>query len=94
MFKKYKFNLILFKVDLKIKYTLNFKYRLQFLNIAFLFMIQNISHIILKIAGWKMTGHLPKDIKTAVFIAAPHTSNWDFLIGRAGLYQLGIKKII
>ena len=56
-------------------------------------MIQFISHIILKIAGWKMTGRLPEDVKTAVFIAAPHTSNWDFLIGRAGLYQLGIKKI-
>lgn len=72
---------------------MNFKYTQQFLNIAFYFMIQFISHIILKIAGWKMTGRLPEDVKTAVFIAAPHTSNWDFVFGRAGLYQLGIKKI-
>jgi len=52
-----------------------------------------ISQIFLKIIGWKITGSFPCEIKKAVIIAAPHTSNWDFIIGRAGFHKLGIKKI-
>ena len=33
---------------------------------------------ILKVAGWKAEGQKP-DISRYVIIAAPHTSNWDFL---------------
>jgi len=32
--------------------------------------------------GWKTAGEIPKDIKKYVIIAAPHTSNWDFLYTR------------
>lgn len=35
-----------------------------------------LSILILKIAGWKVSGHVP-DIPKFVMIAAPHTSNWD-----------------
>jgi 1-acyl-sn-glycerol-3-phosphate acyltransferase len=31
----------------------------------------------LKLAGWKITGQLPPNCEKSVFIAAPHTSNWD-----------------
>lgn len=31
----------------------------------------------LKLAGWKVLGALPADAQRSVFIAAPHTSNWD-----------------
>ena len=31
----------------------------------------------LKLTGWRMQGEIPA-IKKCVFIAAPHTSNWDF----------------
>jgi 1-acyl-sn-glycerol-3-phosphate acyltransferase len=33
----------------------------------------------LKVLGWRLEGSLP-DVPKFVFIAAPHTSNWDFLI--------------
>ena len=33
----------------------------------------------LKVMGWRLEGSLP-DAPKFVFIAAPHTSNWDFLI--------------
>ncbi len=33
-----------------------------------------------KLLGWKIQGHKP-EIKKFVVIVAPHTSNWDFLIG-------------
>jgi 1-acyl-sn-glycerol-3-phosphate acyltransferase len=31
----------------------------------------------LKLAGWKVEGRLPQEARVSVFIAAPHTSNWD-----------------
>jgi len=31
--------------------------------------------------GWKIVGTMPVGIKKYIIIAAPHTSNWDFLIG-------------
>ena len=35
-----------------------------------------ISKLFLLIAGWKVTGKIPKE-QSFVMIAAPHTSNWD-----------------
>lgn len=52
-----------------------------------------ISKLILKMMGWKINGNFPQDIKKCVLIAAPHTSNWDFVIGRAAFYIFGIKGI-
>lgn len=34
---------------------------------------------ILRLLGWKLVGEMPQS-KKAVFIFAPHTSNWDFVI--------------
>ena len=31
--------------------------------------------------GWKVVGDVPRDEKKYIVIAAPHTSNWDFIIG-------------
>lgn len=33
------------------------------------------------LTGWKVQGAFPKDLKKAVIVAAPHTSNWDFPLG-------------
>jgi 1-acyl-sn-glycerol-3-phosphate acyltransferase len=49
-----------------------------------------LSQIILKAAGWKVIGIFPKEIKKAVVIAAPHTSNWDFFLGFFAYKVLGI----
>ena len=40
-----------------------------------------ISRTILKIMGWKVVGDIPTQNKY-VIIVSPHTSNWDFIIGR------------
>ena len=45
-------------------------------------MLRFISKLIFKITGWKTVGEIPKNIKKYVIITAPHTSNWDFVIGR------------
>lgn len=44
--------------------------------------MRTISRLIYFIFGWRAEGEVPKDITKAVFIIAPHTSNWDFYIGR------------
>ncbi len=39
-------------------------------------MMQRLAYAILRICGWTLVGEIP-DVKKAVLIAAPHTSNWD-----------------
>jgi len=46
---------------------------------------------ILKILGWKIDVSVPKGISKAVVVMAPHTSNWDFIIGRLAFYLMDIK---
>ena len=40
-------------------------------------------------AGWSFEGSIP-DLSKAVIIVAPHTSNWDFVIGAAGMLALDL----
>jgi len=51
---------------------------------------KNISGMVLRLAGWKVKGIKPKE-KQYVFIAAPHTSNWDFPFARLTNSRLEIK---
>lgn len=39
--------------------------------------------LIMKIFGWKIDKDFPKGLKRCVLIAAPHTSNWDFVFAIA-----------
>lgn len=43
-----------------------------------------------KMKGWKIGG-FPANIKTGVMIAAPHTSNWDFVYALGALRIVGVK---
>lgn len=40
-------------------------------------LLRAFSLLFLKLAGWKVLGTLPAQARKSVFIAAPHTSNWD-----------------
>lgn len=40
-------------------------------------LLRGLSIAFLKLTGWKVEGSLPPNCKKSVFIAAPHTSNWD-----------------
>ena len=44
-----------------------------------------------KFRGWKINGKIPTDIDKCVIIAAPHTSNWDFVFSLGALHILGYK---
>ena len=52
-------------------------------------MLKLVSKIIFWLNGWTVTDSF-KFPKKCVIIAAPHTSNWDFLIGRCYGYISGI----
>ena len=40
--------------------------------------------------GWKLCGHWPKGVQSAVIVAAPHTSTQDYIIGVMGFWQRGL----
>ncbi|MGC4023117.1 MAG: hypothetical protein QM734_14805 [Cyclobacteriaceae bacterium] len=44
-------------------------------------MLRPIYLLIFKIIGWKVEGSFSPDIKKYIVAVAPHTSNWDFVIG-------------
>ena len=52
--------------------------------------MKKFGHFLLRLMGWKLVGELPKDKKYLV-IVAPHTSNWDFVIGLCGRFAVGVK---
>jgi 1-acyl-sn-glycerol-3-phosphate acyltransferase len=49
-----------------------------------------LSKYILNLWGWKVVGNIPTE-KKMVVATAPHTSNWDFVIGRLFMYSIGLK---
>lgn len=51
--------------------------------------MKRLATFVLKLIGWKISGELPAGIKKAVIIQAPHTSLWDFVIGRIVFWHYG-----
>lgn len=45
---------------------------------------------IIKQLGWKIHEHQPDGVKKAIICVAPHTSNWDFVIGKIAFGHYGI----
>jgi 1-acyl-sn-glycerol-3-phosphate acyltransferase len=52
-----------------------------------------LSRLIMKMFGWKYIGDVP-NIKKAVIIAVPHTSNWDFVWGKLAFLSHNVKTTI
>jgi 1-acyl-sn-glycerol-3-phosphate acyltransferase len=49
------------------------------------------ARFILKLFGWKIDQHAPVGVNKCVVVVGPHTSNWDFILGRLAFYMYGIK---
>jgi 1-acyl-sn-glycerol-3-phosphate acyltransferase len=45
---------------------------------------------ILRLLGWSVEGEVP-NLPKFVIAVAPHTSNWDFLVGAAGMFALDLR---
>ena len=50
---------------------------------------RNLGRAVMWATGWSFAGSIP-DLSKAVLIVAPHTSNWDFVIGAAGMLALDL----
>jgi len=44
----------------------------------------------MRLSGWRFEGDVP-DVPRMVLIVAPHTSNWDFIVGILAVFALGIR---
>ncbi len=43
------------------------------------------------VIGWKIDPNAPSDIKKCVIVVGPHTSNWDFVLGKMAFMTYGVK---
>ncbi len=50
----------------------------------------NLSGLLLKLAGWKVYATTP-DYDKSIICVAPHTSNWDFILGKLAYASVGRK---
>ena len=53
-------------------------------------MKKNIARFLFRIFGWKIDERGP-EVPKAVIVVGPHTSNWDFIIGRLSFVLFGLK---
>ena len=53
-------------------------------------MKKALSRFLLALAGWKVAVNTP-DMDKCVICVAPHTSNWDFIIGKLAYLSIGRK---
>ena len=54
-------------------------------------MLRPLYLFLFKIFGWKVRGQFPVGLKKFIIAVAPHTSNWDFLVGLAARSILRIQ---
>lgn len=52
-----------------------------------------LARFIMWLAGWRYKGEIPQ-VKKAVIISVPHTSNWDFVWGELAFLSQGIPAYI
>lgn len=50
-----------------------------------------IGYAFLRLFGWRIEGHIPGTVPKAVFIASPHTSNWDGVVMVAIAWALRVR---
>jgi len=46
--------------------------------------------MILRLFGWNTNGALPEGVRKAVVVSAPHTSYWDFVVGRLTFWAIKV----
>lgn len=49
-----------------------------------------VGRVLFRLLGWRIVGELPP-LNKAVLVVAPHTSNWDFIVGLTGAWRCRLK---
>ena len=52
--------------------------------------LRGLGRLLLRVLGWRVEGDLP-DLPKFVVAVAPHTSNWDFVVGAATMFALDLR---
>lgn len=52
-------------------------------------LLRPLASFLMRISGWQLVGPVPT-LKRYVLIAAPHTSNWDFVLMLLAVHKAGI----
>ena len=52
--------------------------------------LRSLGSALLRALGWQVSGEIP-DLPKFVVAVAPHTSNWDFVVGIATMFALDLK---
>jgi 1-acyl-sn-glycerol-3-phosphate acyltransferase len=52
-------------------------------------LLQPLASVLMRLSGWRLAGPVPT-LKRYVLIAAPHTSNWDFVLMLLAVLKAGI----
>ena len=55
------------------------------------FCIKPLNKLILKLCGFKMDYSVPPEAHKCVMVFAPHTSMWDFVVGKMVLDVMGLR---
>lgn len=53
--------------------------------------MRKFPRFLLKLFGWKIDERTPENVKKCVVVVGPHTSNWDFIIGKMAFRYYGVK---
>lgn len=53
-------------------------------------LLRGLGRAVLRLLGWRVEGEVP-DLPKLVIAVAPHTSNWDFIIGAAAMFALDLR---
>ncbi|HEY4997648.1 MAG TPA: lysophospholipid acyltransferase family protein [Usitatibacter sp.] len=51
---------------------------------------RGFGRLVLRVLGWRVEGEVP-DLPKFVIAVAPHTSNWDFVVGAAAMFALDLR---
>jgi 1-acyl-sn-glycerol-3-phosphate acyltransferase len=49
---------------------------------------RRVAQVIFRLAGWRMVGEVPR---TGIFLGAPHTSNWDYIVTLLVMWHGGVQ---
>ena len=53
-------------------------------------LLRAIGRAVLRAMGWHIEGEIPDEPKLVIAVA-PHTSNWDFVVGMAAMFALDLR---
>ena len=52
--------------------------------------MRKLAGFILRMIGWKVDERTPEGVKKCVIAVGPHTSNWDFVLGKLAFIYYGV----